>query len=68
MSAAILEFRPAAAPGIVPPKTGEADLLRLFALDRLAGVPRRLVCRWHRDAEGRLCCAWEPDIGIPLPR
>ncbi|MGO8915735.1 MAG: hypothetical protein ACLQJR_07500 [Stellaceae bacterium] len=63
MTAAILDVRPAAAPGIVPPKTAARDLARLFALDRLLSGRRRLVCHWHRDADGRLACVWEPEIG-----
>jgi hypothetical protein len=59
MTAAILAVRPAAVPGIVSPK-GATDFVRLFALDRSRG--RRLVCHWHRDADGRLACIWEPDI------
>ncbi len=64
MTAAILAVRPAAVPGIVSPK-GAADRVRLFALDRPGG--RRLVCRWHRDADGRLACVWEPEIAAVPP-
>jgi hypothetical protein len=60
MTAAILNVRSAAAPGTVSPK-GTKDLVRLFALDRLPVGRPRLVCRWHRDADGRLACLWEPD-------
>ena len=60
MTAAILNVRSAAAPGTVSPK-GTKDLVRLFALDRLPGGRPRLVCRWHRAADGRLACLWEPD-------
>lgn len=60
MTAAILAVRPAAVPGIVAPK-GAADLERLLALD-CPPSGRRLVCHWHRDADGRLACVWEPDI------
>lgn len=65
MTTAILDFRPAAAPGISSPSRGTAALVRLFALDR----PRdaHLLCRWQRDAEGRLVAQWEPDIG-PGPK
>ena len=60
MTAAILNVRSAAAPGTVS-LTGSPDLVRLFALDRLRVGRPRLVCRWHRDADGRLACLWEPD-------
>jgi hypothetical protein len=62
MTAAILEIRPAAAPGIVPPKGATTNLVRLFVLDRLQAGRRTLVCHWRRDADGRLACIWEPDI------
>ena len=69
MTAAILNARSAAAPGIVSPGTvslrGTKDLVRLFALDRLPDGRPRLVCRWHRDADGRLACSWEPDNEQP---
>ena len=39
------------------------DLVRLFGLDRLPARPQ-LVCRWHRDSDGRLTCTWEPDIDV----
>jgi len=64
MTAAILNVRSAAAPGIVSHK-GTKDLVRLFALDRLPARRPRLVCRWHRDADGRLACTWEPDNEQP---
>jgi hypothetical protein len=63
MTAAILDVRPAAPPGIVPPMGAATILVRLFALDRLPAGRRRLVCHWRRDADGRLACIWEPDIG-----
>jgi hypothetical protein len=66
MTAAILDVRPAALPGTVPPNGATTDVVRLFALDRLP-AGRRLVCHWHRDADGRLSCTWEPDIAlVPL--
>jgi hypothetical protein len=40
-----------------------SDLNRLFGLDRLPARPQ-LVCRWHRDSDGRLTCLWEPDIVV----
>jgi len=67
MTAAILDVRPAA-PGILPPKSAARDLARLFALDRLPDGRRRLVCHWHRDADGRLACVWEPDMALPPQR
>jgi hypothetical protein len=63
MNAAILDVRPAAPPGIVPPLSAATNLVRLFALDRAPAGRRRLVCHWRRDAAGRLACIWEPDIG-----
>jgi hypothetical protein len=60
MTAAILNVRSAAAPGTVPLK-GTKDLVRLLALDRLPAGRPRLVCRWHRCADGSLACAWGPD-------
>jgi hypothetical protein len=62
MKAAILDRRPAT-PGKVSPDSVTSDFVRLFALDRLPA--RRLVCRWQRDADGRLVCTWEPDI-VPV--
>ncbi len=66
MTAAILDFRPAAAPGAVPPHEATAELARLFALDRLP-ERRRLSCHWRRGTDGRLACFWEPDVA-PAPR
>jgi hypothetical protein len=60
MTAANLDVRPAIAPGIVAPSA--TNLVLLFALDRIPVSARRLVCHWHRDADGRLVCAWESDI------
>jgi hypothetical protein len=67
MTAAILDFRPAAPPGQVPPPGVAKDLVRLFALDRPPTGRRHLLCHWRRDAEGRLSCFWEPDI-VPVRR
>jgi hypothetical protein len=64
MTAAILNVRSAAAPGTVSHK-GTKDLVRLFALDRLPVDRPRLVCRWHRDVDGRLACTWGPDNEQP---
>jgi hypothetical protein len=63
MTAAILDVRPAAAPGIFRRKDATSDLVRRFALDRPPTGRRQLVCHWHREADGRLACVWEPDIG-----
>lgn len=73
MTAAILDFRPAARPELVTPERvtrdrAHAELVRLFALDRPPAVRRQLVCRWRRGGDGRLACVWESDIGpSPLP-
>ncbi|HEV8030554.1 MAG TPA: hypothetical protein VGP42_06000 [Stellaceae bacterium] len=64
---AILDIGPAAEPRIVPASAGATDLVRLFALDRVPAGRQRLVCHWHRSADGRLACIWEPDI-VPLPQ
>jgi hypothetical protein len=60
MTAANLDVRPVIAPGIVAPNA--TNLVLLFALDAKPVSAQRLVCRWHRDANGRLVCVWEPDI------
>jgi hypothetical protein len=59
----ILDIRPGAEPGDVQSNAAAIDLVRLFALDRLPRG-RRLVCRWRRQADGRLACTWEPDIVV----
>jgi hypothetical protein len=64
MTAAILNVRSAAAPGTVSLKDTK-DLVRLFALDRLPVDRPRLVCRWHRHADGGLACSWGPDNEPP---
>ena len=56
MTAPNVNVRPAVAPGLVAPNA--TNLVPLFALD----PAQRLVCHWHRDADGRLVCGWEPDI------
>jgi hypothetical protein len=58
----ITDMRPAAEPGAVQSTAAAIDLVRLFALDDLPAVRRQLLCRWHRDADGRLACTWEPDM------
>jgi hypothetical protein len=60
MTAANLDVRPAIAPGIGAPNA--TNLVLLFALKAKPVSTQRLVCRWHRDADGRLVCVWEPDI------
>ena len=59
MTAPNLDIRPAIAPGIVAPKA--TNLVILFALDPMPVSTQRLVCYWHRGADGRLVCAWEAD-------
>ncbi len=63
MTVAILEVRPTALPRRASCRGATTDLPRLIGLDQLATGRRPLVCRWHRDADGRLACLWEPDIG-----
>jgi hypothetical protein len=60
MAAANLNVRPAIASGIVAPNA--TNLVLLFALDSIPVSKQRLVCRWHRNPDGRLVCAWEPKI------
>ena len=60
MTAANVNVRPAVAPGTVAPNA--SNLVLLFALDPIPVSAQRLVCHWHRDADGRLVCAWESDI------
>ena len=60
MAAANLDVRPAIASGIVAPNA--TNLVLLFAPDSIPVPAQRLVCHWHRDADSRLVCAWEPDI------
>jgi hypothetical protein len=60
MAAANRDVRPAIASGIVAPNA--TNLVLLFALDSIPVSKQRLVCRWHRNADGRLLCAWEPNI------
>jgi hypothetical protein len=59
-----LAARPAALAGIVSPRSATTSLVRLFRLDRLPVGRRPLICHWHLDADGRLACTWEPDIGL----
>jgi len=60
MNTTILKFRTATRPSSAV-RNG-ADLLELFALDRLPAKRARLVAHWHRGSDGRLVCAWEPDL------
>jgi len=66
MTTAILDLRPAARPDINRANGDAPDFVRLFALDRAPRARHPLVCHWHRDADGRLACIWEPDI-FPVP-
>jgi hypothetical protein len=60
MAAANPDVRSAIASGIVAPNA--TNLVLLFALDRIPVSTHRLVCHWHHNADGRLVCAWEPDL------
>jgi hypothetical protein len=60
VAAANLDVRPAIASGIVAPHA--SNLVLLFALDPIPISKQRLVCHWHRKADGRLVCVWEPDL------
>jgi hypothetical protein len=60
MAAANPDVGPAIASGIVAPDA--TNLVLLFALDRIPVSTHRLVCHWHRKADGRLVCAWERDL------
>ena len=65
MKTAILDIRPANVPGLDLRQGDAAELVRLFALDRLP-ARRPLACRWRVGADGRLAAIWEPDIGPAL--
>jgi hypothetical protein len=52
MATANLAVRPAIAPGIVAPNA--TSLVLLFALAAKPVSAQRLVCHWHRNADGRL--------------
>jgi hypothetical protein len=62
----ILDTRPTVEPGTVQINATAIDLVRRFGLDRLP-FGRRLVCRWHREVDGRLACLWESDT-VPIPQ
>jgi hypothetical protein len=34
----------------------------------MSAARTRLVCHWHRDADGRLACHWEGDIALDQQR
>lgn len=61
MTTAILDVRPAVAPEFAAREIAASDLTRLFSRDRAPAVTRRLICRWHRDADGRLAATWHHD-------
>jgi hypothetical protein len=62
MAAANLDVRPAIVLGIVA--LNATSLVLLFAIEVKPVSAQRLVCHWHRDWDGRLVCAWEPDISF----
>ena len=62
----ILDIRPTIVPGTLRINSATIDLARLLGLDRLPSG-RRLVCRWHREVDGRLACFWELDT-VPIPQ
>ena len=66
MTAVILDFRPAAARATAVSTKAATELARLFGLDQIAHVRRRLVCHWRRGPEGHLIAVWEADIA-PAP-
>jgi hypothetical protein len=68
MTAAILDFRPARVPGAVTPGAVPGATGATFrpAPPAPPVSRRRLVCRWHCDASGRLVRTWMRD-SIPGP-
>jgi hypothetical protein len=54
---------PAVVLGVGAITVSTVDLVKLFGIDRLPSG-RRLVCRWHREPDGRIACHWEPDISL----
>lgn len=60
MKAAFRDVRTAAARPANSSKVTR-DLVCLLGLDGLPIAATKLVCRWHRSADGRLVCSWEPD-------
>ena len=61
MTAAILDFRSAAAPG-----TPRDAARQMRVSDPLTAHRQPLVCHWRRDADGRLVAIWETDA-VPTP-
>jgi hypothetical protein len=66
MNTTILKFRAATRPDSVV--RNPSNLVVLFALDRLQAQRPRLVAHWHRHPDGRLACAWEPDLSFRRDR
>ena len=64
MTAANLAVRPVAPPGSLRLKTASANVVGLFARDRLPVRRQPLVCHWRVGDDGRLACHWEPDARI----
>jgi hypothetical protein len=62
MAAANLDVHPAIVVGIVT--LNATSLILLIAIEAEPVSTQRLVCHWHRDGDGRLVCAWEPDISF----
>jgi hypothetical protein len=62
----ILDTHPAVEPGAIKINAATTDVVRRLERSRLR-ESRRLVCRWHREGDGRLTCLWEPDI-VPVPQ
>jgi hypothetical protein len=62
----ILDARPPSSRTPVQDNAVAIDLVRLFGLNRPPSG-KRLVCRWHREVDGRLACHWERDI-VPMPQ
>jgi hypothetical protein len=61
MSVAILDFRPAAAPGNASTAKASAELLRLLGLEALPARRKTLACHWQTDRYHRLFCRWESE-------
>jgi hypothetical protein len=53
----VFDTRPTVEPGATQINAVAIDLVRPFGLDRLPSG-RQLVCRWHREVDGRLACLW----------
>jgi len=50
-----------------PSWSGTADLVRLFALDRLLAQRPGLACHWQRGADGRLVAVWHASTDVTSP-